>query len=156
EGPNVSVSNIIGVFRFGASGGITAYGVGATACNLGCAPVEWIADTPAHPVIAQNMYRMANGRFEQIGQSWVKHGFGSSNDPGCGTCQQPASGYAQLGVGCTDTYGSAENGWQDIMGPRSAVNATTGVFQYPIVAPGFSGVLDRRLQVTTTDITPSL
>ena len=42
-----------------------------------------------HPVIPHNLYRMSGGsgndeRFEQIGQSWVKHAYGSANDNECG------------------------------------------------------------------------
>src|SRR5262249_29977146 len=143
------------ISNFGALGGITAYGVGTNACNRGCDPASWVSDTPAHPVIAQNMYRLLNGHFEQIGQSWLKHAFASTNSDGCGTCQEPPHGYQQLGVGCAAASGSGLNASQDLLAPRSQVNATTAVFPYPFSAPGYSGVIARRLQVFTTDVTPA-
>ena len=44
-----------------------------------------------HPVVPQNLYRMSGGadnneRFEQIGQSWMKHTFFALEDSVCGTC----------------------------------------------------------------------
>jgi len=78
-------------------------------------------------VIAQNFYRYKGGRFEQIGQSWLKHGFGSANGP-CPVCVPPPQGSQQLGVGCSDAYNAFANGYQDFMGPRSDVNATTGFY----------------------------
>ncbi len=41
-----------------------------------------------HPVIMHNLYRMSGGsgnsdRFEQIGQSWVKHAFGADQADNC-------------------------------------------------------------------------
>ena len=43
--------------------------------------MDWFAlPNTDHPVIPQNLYRMSGGanndeRFEQIGQSWLKHAF---------------------------------------------------------------------------------
>ena len=44
-----------------------------------------------HPVIAQNIYRLKDGRFSQIGMSWLKHGWLSTNssDSACGSCASP-------------------------------------------------------------------
>ncbi len=58
---------------YGQSGGIAAYSMGTTSCNPGTVPVEWTNQD--HPVIGQNIFRLKDGRFEQIGQSWLKHGF---------------------------------------------------------------------------------
>ena len=47
------------------------------------------------------------GRFEQIGQSWLKHGFRAFQDPLCsGSCIPTTDEY--LGVNCSDPYGA---GW---------------------------------------------
>jgi hypothetical protein len=140
--------------NYGAVGGITAYAVGTDACNLGDIPVSWYQSTPAHPVIAQNMFRLKDGRFEQIGQSWLKHTFESLNSGFCGNCIQPPDGGAQLGVSCSDVYGSGYNGSQG-NGPRSQVNGTTGVFPYPFNAPPAAPTIGRRLQVFTNDIDPA-
>ncbi|HVU64816.1 MAG TPA: GC-type dockerin domain-anchored protein [Phycisphaerales bacterium] len=156
SGPDVTVFDLIDVANYGASGNISAFAVGTNACNPGCQPVSWIASTNQHPVVAQNMYRLMNGRFEQVGQSWLKHTFASTNSGGCGSCQQPPNGGAQLGVGCSDAYGSGLNGSQGGLGPRSQVNATTGAYPYPFTAPAVTDTtIDRRLQVYTTDVTPA-
>src|ERR1051326_6481403 len=136
-GPDVYVSDLTNLANFGAVGGITAFGVGTYACNAGDTPVNWYNTDNRHPVITQNMYRLMNGRFEQIGQSWAKHGFGSDNGAFCGPCTTPPGGFSQLGVGCSDAYDASTNGHQSFLGPRSQVNATTGVFPYPFSAPAY-------------------
>ena len=119
RGPDVWVSAFTDVDYYGQLSGRNAYAIGTVACNLGDVPVEWNAGNNEHPVIGQNMYRLMNGRFEQIGQSWLKHGFASTNSPGCGTCIQPPQGGAQLGVDCSDAYGAGLNGSQGGLGPVS-------------------------------------
>ena len=155
-GPDVFVARLTDVGYFGAVGNISAYAVGTDACNNGDVPVSWFSSVNQHPVIAQNFFRLKNGRFEQIGQSWLKHGFSSTNSGTCGTCQQPPQGGAQLGVGCSDAYGSGLNGSQGLLGPRSQVNATTGVYPYPFTGAAYDATIGRRLQVYTNDIDPAL
>src|SRR5262249_43104022 len=117
--------------------------------------VGWYDGTNHHPVIAQNMYRLKSGRFEQIGQSWLKHGFASTNSTFCGPCTQPPDGGAQLGVGCSDAYGSGLDGGQSFLGPRSQVNATLGAYPWPHASPTDSSVIGGRLQVHYPDVNPS-
>jgi hypothetical protein len=167
NGPDVQVFSLHDINYYGTLGGIAAYAVGTTSCNRGDAPVQWTASNNLHPVIAQNMYRVRGGRFEQIGQSWLKHGFLSVNGNSCGTCVQPPGGGSQLGVNCSDPYGWSLNGSQgtDDLGPRQHVNATTGLFIFPFEAgqpsngyidpPSPSTLIDRRLQVATADVTPA-
>ncbi|MBX3359416.1 MAG: hypothetical protein KF745_13435 [Phycisphaeraceae bacterium] len=163
-GPDVIVGDLIDVANYGAVGGFTAYAVGTTSCNAGDVPVEWISGTNRHPLIAQNMYRLMNGRFEQIGQSWLKHAFLSVNGSLCGSCISPPNGGSQLGINCSDPYGSGLNGSQSNLGPRSHVNATTGQYPYPFTSPGpgyitppaAQGTIGRRIQVPTTDVTPAM
>ncbi len=154
-GPDVFVARLTDVAYYGATGNISAYAVGTDACNNGDLPVNWLSNVNQHPVIAQNFFRLKNGRFEQIGQSWLKHGFSSTNSGTCGTCQQPAGGGTQLGVSCSDAYGAGLNGSQGLLGPRSQVNATTGVYPYPFTAPTYDPTIGRRLQVFTADIDPA-
>jgi len=121
----------IGVFPNGTSG----LGVATTSCNVSTTPqdnVNWFAQMDErHPVIAQNFYRIrtvagAGTRLEQIGIGWVKHGFLSTNSNGCGSCQSPPLGGNQLGLNCSDTYGSSLNASRNWLGPRNEVNAFTG------------------------------
>src|ERR1051326_717165 len=143
QGPDVYVSGLWETRNFGSYGAITALSLGTTACNQGAAPVDWYPDSNHHPVITQNLYRLAGGRFEQIGQSWAKHGFGSGNGSFCGVCIQPPGGFYQLGINCSDAYDAGTNGMQIMVGPRSQVNPTTGVFPYPFTAPPYHTVIDR-------------
>ncbi|HEV8240530.1 MAG TPA: hypothetical protein VGS57_14270 [Thermoanaerobaculia bacterium] len=115
SGPDVTVFDITGVGNYtstGAVNGYRGYAVGTTSCNVGDQPVWWCNTSTGyctadqHPVIAQNLYRLEAGRFEQIGLSWLKHGFLSTNSPSS-TCnpQHPCAGAPfggdQLGLGCT-------------------------------------------------------
>ncbi len=157
-GPDVVVSEVFDVSRDAALGNITAYSVGTDACNIGDVGVSWISGTNQHPVISGNMFRLktVNGadRFEQLGMSWYKHGFLATNGSFCGTCT--SSDGTHLGPhGCSDVYSSGLNGSQAGMGPRSELNATTGVFTYPSGHQTDNSVIARRCQVFTADIDPA-
>lgn len=153
QGPDVIVGDLPDVTNAGVSGGFAAYGVGTTSCNIGDTPLNWVSNTNDHPVISQNMYRLLNGRFEQIGQAWLKHGFCALQGTVCGTCPNPLN-CAALGVGCSDPYSSGLNAQQSGLGPKSEVNATTGVFPYPWVNQGTNSnaTIFKRLQASTTDL----
>ena len=164
-GPDIAVSDIFQTRRWGEVGGITSYSIGTEICNLGDDTADWVAETNRHPVIAQNLYRLSGGRMEQVGLSWLKHGFSAVNGNACGvSCQQPGSSDL-LGVGCSDPYDAFLNGDQEGfgmfggggLGPRAEVNATTGVFSYPYGRQGEGGdAIFKRLQVVSTDLQPDL
>lgn len=139
---------------------IAAFSIGTKSCNLGDEAALWIDDTNQHPVIRQGMYRLLNGRFEQIGTSWVKHGFLAVNDNAdCAPeCLFPGTknGGNNLRPGCSDPYGSSLNGNRLYLGPASDVNAFTGIFPYPPTLDTGSGVIDNRIQVAHTDLDRSL
>ena len=103
---------------------VFAFSVGTTSCNIGNQNLSWVGSTSAHPVIGQNLYRLKDGRLEQIGMSWLKHGFGALQGSLCMPCQGTGS-WSALGVGCSDPYGSSLNGSQGPLGPRSEVNAAS-------------------------------
>lgn len=153
-GPDVVVFDLYDTAYWGSSGDKSSYSVGTESCNRGDVPVEWVSGTNEHPVIAQNLYRLKDGRLEQLGQSWLKHGFVSINGNACDTCQYPPNGGAQLGVGCSDPYSAGLNGSQSLLGPRSEVNAFTGEFPMPHSIPDGTGVLDGRIQVLTEEVDP--
>ena len=154
-GPDVIVGELTGTSNYASSGGVEAFAVGTTSCNIGDAELLWIASNNQHPVIAQNFFRLKAGRFEQIGQSWLKHGFTALQNNACGCgCTSSGTG-SRLGVGCSDPYSSGLNGSQSDLGPKYQVNAHTGVFIYPPVDPPWSGTVDRRLQVNISDIDPA-
>lgn len=150
-GPDVIVGDLYELQNWGSSGSMTALTVGTISCNAGDARLNWYSNTNQHPVIAQNMYRLANGRFEQIGLSWLKHGFFALSGNLCYSNCQPTNG-SQLGIHCSDPYSAALNGSQANLGPRWQVNASTGAFTYPPADPAYSGVLARRIQVSNSDL----
>lgn len=154
-GPDVIVGDLPAVQRWGRVGDVTAYSVATTSCNVGDERLNWFSETNQHPVIAQNMYRLKDGQFEQIGQSWLKHGFFALSGSLCTPCNDPTNG-TQLGVGCSDPYSSDLNGQQSNLGPRHDVNPSTGFFPYPFSAQNPPATIGRRLQVHDADLNPTL
>jgi len=153
NGPDVIVGNIYEVSSFGSTIGISAFSIGTVSCNIGDQPLSWVTNTNRHPVIGQNMFRLKDGRFEQIGQSWLKHAFLAFSEGLCFADCQPTNG-TLLGVHCSDPYSATLNGAQYNLGPKYQVNASTGYFPYPPANPSYIGVTPRRLQVTHTDLNP--
>ena len=153
-GTDVIIGDLVGTQNYGSAGGYHAYSVGTTSCNIGTEPLLWISNTNEHPVIGQNLYRLHEGKFEQIGMSWLKHGFLAltGNVCGCG-CINPGTG-SLLGIGCSDPYSAGLNGQQSGLGPRSEVfDVASGLFQYPIINSGLiSDATSKRLRVATNDI----
>ena len=117
-GPDVIVGDLPSMAQFGNDtvNHLVGLGVGTTSCNNGDQPFNWFAlPQTDHPVIPQNLYRMSGGatnneRFEQVGQSWMKHAFTALEGTVCGTCN--TSGCTQgthLCPGCSDPYGASLN-----------------------------------------------
>ncbi len=168
SGPDVVVLDLFDVATWGSRRNVTAFSVGTISCNRGDTELIWIRLTEEHPVIAQNMYRLKDGRFEQIGQSWLKHGFNAVNQDHCGDCNFfPNPPGSKLGPNCSDPYSSALNGKREKqpqelgggggLGPRSEVNPVTGQFTYPfLLDPPIQNELDRRLLVHNEDLDPDL
>ncbi|MFO1010659.1 MAG: hypothetical protein U1F29_11410 [Planctomycetota bacterium] len=152
-GPDVIIGDVTDVLNVTAVGGIDAIALGTNACNIGTQVLAWVASTPAHPVIRQNVYKYkvvnGAGRMEQLGASWLKHAFAAVNGSLCCTCQGGGGG---LGVGCSDPYGSGLNGSQSSAGPNWQVNAHTGVFPYPPANPAWSGAIARRCQMPVSEL----
>lgn len=145
--------------------GFEAYAIGTTSCNKGDVNFNWFSGSDnRHPVIGQNLFRLSNGRFEQIGQSWLKHGFTAlqgtecANDDGFTqySCSRNPSGQ-KLGVGCSDPYSSGLNGSQGGLGPKWQVNASQGLFPGSHATPLSSsdpggGETPGRLRVRVADL----
>lgn len=130
QGADVIVGALPDFNNYGPAGGFHAYSVGTTSCNIGTVPLNWISGTNDHPVIAQQMYRVRDGVFRQVGMSWLKHGFFALQGNLCGSCSPHPNGTA-LGVGCSDPYGAGLNASQGSLGPRNEVDASSGIFTYP-------------------------
>jgi Tol biopolymer transport system component len=137
-GPDIitgDIGSVGSLEEFGSSGTQVGLGVGTTACNPGNVTVNFVAlPQTSHPIVPHNLYRMSGGsgnndRFEQIGQSWVKHTYGAKAGNDCGFgCTDPGT-QTLLGVGCSDTYAGFQNATQTDLGSRALVNPFTGVFQ---------------------------
>lgn len=138
QGPDVIVGELISVEQpsGGSSGSFVGLGVGTTSCNNGNQPINWFGlPSNDHPVIPQNLYRMSGGtnnteRFEQIGQSWLKHGFTALSDDECGFgCNTTGcTAGSHLCPGCSDAYSANLNYTQSFLGSRAWVNPFTGFY----------------------------
>ena len=116
--------------RTGAIGtGITGFVESTTSCNLGSINVPWFPYMdPRHPVIAFLVARERNGRLYQISdRSYAKHGFFAVSDSQCSTCSYPSNG-TWLGIGCSDTYATANNGDDLSLAPPDEIDPWTGVW----------------------------
>ena len=157
EHPDLITGDITNPQRWGSSGGIQGYSVRTDACNVGTCEANWIEVGVNHPVIAQNVYRLENGRFEQLGQSWLKHGYATIQRTVCSPDCLPSTDDSHLGVDCSDAYSSSLNGNQVRMGPKSEVNPVTGDFLWePTDFSSTGNSIYKRLQVAGTDVDPAL
>jgi hypothetical protein len=135
-GPDVIVGDVEDVAQFDAAVGTqVGLAIGTDSCNNGDQPLDWFAlPSNDHPVVPQNLYRMSGGanndeRFEQIGQSWMKHTFLALEDFVCGNCNTSGCQTgSHLCPGCSDPYVSGLNGDQGSIGSRAWVNPFTGFF----------------------------
>jgi hypothetical protein len=164
-GPDVIVGDVEDVAQFDAPVGTqVGLAIGTDSCNNGDQPVDWFAlPQTDHPLVPQNLYRMSGGetndeRFEQIGQSWMKHTFLALEDFVCGTCDTSGCQTgSHLCPGCSDPYVSGLNGDQNSIGSRAWVNPFTGSF--PSNANDHSGHVhngvSHRILVETSDLMPS-
>ena len=136
SGPDVIVGDLPVVQQLGNSGTQVGLAVATTSCNNGDQPVDWFAlPNTDHPVVPQNLYRMSSGvdnteRFEQIGQSWLKHTFFALEDDACSLgCNTSGCGTgSHLCPGCSDPYTAGLNGDQNSIGSRAWINPFTGSF----------------------------
>jgi len=163
-GPDVIVGDIVDVDQMGNNPTQVGLAIGTDSCNNGDQPVDWFAlPQTDHPVVPQNLYRMSGGednqqRFEQIGQSWMKHTFEALEESVCGTCNTSGCETGtHLCPGCSDPYVSILNGNQDLIGSRAWINPFTGSF--PSNANDHSGHVhdgvSHRVLVEMSDLTPS-
>ncbi|MEO6051180.1 MAG: hypothetical protein ABIP78_07600 [Pyrinomonadaceae bacterium] len=133
-GPDAIVGDLSGLTQFGSSGTQVGLSVGTDSCNAGAVELNWIA-LPGndHPVIPQNLYRMSGGaandeRFEQIGQSNLKHAFTALQNNICNLGCIPSGTGTRLGSGCSDPYSASLNSSQTGLGSRAWVNPFSGAF----------------------------
>ncbi|MEQ8850613.1 MAG: hypothetical protein RIB32_02400 [Phycisphaerales bacterium] len=164
DGPDVTFCELYSLGQYGRAGDVVGLSLATTSWNIGNRDLEWFQSPDSeHPMIVMNMFRIQNDRFEQIGQSWIKHGFFALSNTQCDAPEVPNcefepghSGGDWLGQGCTDTYGANLNSGQSGLGPRFEVNPWTGGWDYSgsyfqTGGPSNDGVT-RRLQVHDADL----
>lgn len=143
------------IHYWGQNSGIAAYSIATQSCNKGTDQLDWFdgGGDLRHPVISQNMFRLKDGRFEQIGQSWLKHGFCAVNEieTFCAPCQSTPCD--TLGIGCADTYWATLNDGGSGQSKRH-INAATGAHVHGGFPSG-NATIRGRLQVAVSDIDPA-
>jgi hypothetical protein len=142
-GPDAIVGDLPSLIQAGNNGSQVGLMMATDICNNGNVQVNWfqLPETD-HPVIPQNLYRMSGGpdnfqRFEQIGQSWVKHAIVPLQQNACGFGCIAASDSAHLGVGCSTADSASANALQSGLGSRAWLNPFTGIF--PATANSHTG-----------------
>jgi hypothetical protein len=170
-GPDIIVGDMPGLAQFGSAAGQVGLGMGGTSCNNGTVPVHFYQlPDPDHSVVTQDLYRMSGGasnndRMEQIGQAWVKHTFGASQENGCAFGCTPFGDDSELGPGCSDPYSASQNAFQGntnngALGSRAWVNPFTGVFSVNPRPDNHNGHThtgtSHRMLVNATDLNTSL
>jgi hypothetical protein len=165
HGPDVIVGDIESVQQFGSAGTQVGLAVGTDSCNNGDQPIDWFAlPQTDHPVVPQNFYRMSGGtnnteRFEQIGQSWMKHTFLALEESVCGTCNTSGcTTGTHLCPSCSDPYVASLNASQGGLGSRAWINPFTGSF--PSTANNHGGHshdgVSHRIRVEANDLNTNL
>ncbi|MEZ4651693.1 MAG: FlgD immunoglobulin-like domain containing protein [Candidatus Eisenbacteria bacterium] len=144
--------------------GANALSMMTTACNVGAENIPWLAPmSEDHPTVVMQLYRMSDGRFEQVGVSAARHEYFALSNSACETCQTQSNG-TFLGVGCSTTSGVGINADRNLLGPRGEIDPFSGTWDCTgsLFAGGQSdcvsrphdgnGPLDRRLVVTDADL----
>ena len=159
-GPDVTFCQLYDLRQFGRLDDIVGLSVATTSWNVGDEPLDWYGSpNPAHPFIIMNLFRLRDDRLEQIGQSWIKHGFCALDNAQCaGTCAIH-TGCNTLSPGCTDTYGSGLNAIQSGLGPRHEVIPWTGEWfdgdsHFSQGRPSHDPV-EHRIEVRDADLNPA-
>ena len=162
NGPDLVVTDIRDLTEVDREAGSLALSLTSVVCNQGSEPVDWFANpNPNHPFLVFNLFRLEDGRLQQIGVSDAKHGFAVSQDNLCDGFCFPEDSFSRLGVGCSDLYGVPINAAQDESTYRSEINPWTGEFifegshldRHP---PGDHGALEHRLRAAAADLDPKM
>ncbi|MGV6851464.1 MAG: hypothetical protein ACWA5R_04690 [bacterium] len=183
---DVALINMSSVSSVNKTVGQVALAPSATLANIGNADVTWYekfttgtgGTYPApynrdqHPFLAWNMYRLLDGRMEQLGASGLKHAFFTVNTscscPGGHILWSKDNPGNSSGVACQDTYGVGNNNSSSAVGIREELAPNTAsweqcgsIFAPNGTAPGpcneerFSisfSELERRLYVNDADL----
>lgn len=132
QGADMTFCQIYGMQQHARTNEFARMSIGTTSWNIGDADLEWTSGLGnRHPYIVQNLFRLEDGRFEQISASWIKHGFYALASHQCDLPDLPDCVFEEghgaggwLGQGCTDTYSPGLNASN--LRPRSEIDPWTG------------------------------
>ncbi len=140
---DVALVGIGSVGQWARGNGLVAISPSATLRNVGTANVPWYSKfsgtfppygNDQHPYLIWGIYRIKDGRFEQIGVSGVKHAFLTTNtgcDPGaCTGSGAPGGSGHILGLGCQDTYSQGNNNSTGALSFRSEIQSALGLWNH--------------------------
>ena len=155
----LGINNDLESYQYwGISGGIRAYSIATTACNVGTVDVEWFDHIKKAPIIGTNLFRMrSDGQFEQLGYSFVKYSSCALDEGGngcVGSCQ-PDFDCDWLTPDCSDTYWATLNDGK-FGGAKWEIDPVSG--QWPAGSPtGPTGnaTIRGRLQVKDSELQDS-
>ncbi len=127
-GRDLRLETTSSIARFRRTGvhpnGVQAIGARTTCCNPGVGAIPFqAAMDPDHGFIHYIVARESGGRLVQISNyAWIKHTFGSNNDPGaCGPCASvPTTSFVE--PGCSDTYVASQAVDHFNLGPPAEVD----------------------------------
>jgi hypothetical protein len=136
-GTDVALGKMDTISALGRTGtfpnGMNGVALSTTSCNKGTVKVPWEAAMEEdHPFIAFLVARESDGRLTQASdRSYVKHGFFALTDNFCDVCTEgPFGGGDVLGIGCSDTYSTSNNGDQYWLGPPDEINPWLGEWEH--------------------------
>ncbi|MCA9286902.1 MAG: hypothetical protein KDA22_16885 [Phycisphaerales bacterium] len=156
EGADLAAGDLSGVANYAAVEGLDAVMIGTTFCNLGTVVIPVSITSADHPLATQNLYRLSDGRFEQIGMSWVFNAFAVLGSNACGCGCVPTGSVALFGAGCSYPETAGIMGSSFALSPRSEVNAVTGTNAFPATTGEAGTSVDFRLQFALDDAIPAL
>jgi hypothetical protein len=133
NGLDVKIGEVKSLTAMGRTGtypnGMNGCAMTTTACNMGSVDVPWLqAMQENHPFIAFLVAKERGTRMVQISDySFCKHGFFALSNSQCTPCQNPSNG-TFLGVGCSDTYSTGNNGDSYWLGPATEIDPWLGAW----------------------------
>lgn len=132
---DVALIGIGNVAYQGASGDRVKVAPSATLKNVSEGDAVWVPKfsqiaeytfepRDQHPFLVWNMYRVSDGRIQQLGGSGVKHAFLTLNF----NCSIDCGSNNILWPGCEDVYSSGTNNSNSNQGPRGDIDPAGGLF----------------------------
>lgn len=111
--------------------GLNALAIETTVCNEGTVEIEWRQPMNLHhPKIGFLLAAVRDGRIVQVSnRSYVKHGFFALTGRACSPCQVPLEFGEYLGIGCSDTYATDNNGDNFFLGPPEEIDPWLGTWE---------------------------